>query len=201
MIQLCVLDVNLRGQGRFNSAATEMKMWNAINTNGPLIKAVGEIHLDRSWRVDLKKTCFNVNGRRSTASTAVTKQLNWGKSDPVYTDSAKTANLAKGRLEKMLFWHDTTVFLMRHHTCWNQLEIQTILIVIFLSDDCVLSINSRKCATARVVFLPHVLHLQGISMCGHIETPTETPKELNSDAVTECNYMLGRWGMQGNRSC
>lgn len=173
---------------------------NVINTNRPPIKAFGEIHLDWCW-VDLKTTCFVVNGRRSTASTVVTKQLNWGKSDPVYTDSAKTADLAKGRLEKMLFWHATAVFLMRHHTCWNQLEIQTILIVIFLSDYCVLAISSRKCATAQVVFVPHVLRLQGISMCGHIGTPTETPKEFHSDAISECNYMLGRWGMQGNRSC
>lgn len=123
---------------------------NVINTNGPLIKAFGEMHLDRWW-VDLKTTCSVVNGRRSTASTAVTKQLNWGKSDPVYTDSAKTADLAKGRLEKMLFWHATTVFLMRHHTCWNQSEIQIILIVIFLSDYYVLALNSRKCAAAQVV--------------------------------------------------
>lgn len=106
------------------------------------------------------------------------KRLNWGKSDPVDTDSAKTADLAKGRPEKMLFWHATTVFLMRHHTCWNQLEIQTILIVIFRSDNCV-SMNGRKCATAQVVFLPHVLRLQGISMCGHIGTPAETPKEFH----------------------
>lgn len=181
----------------------QQKRWrcrNVINIKRPLIKAFGEMHLDRCW-VDLKTTCFVVNGWRSTASTAVTKQLNWGKSDPVYTDSAKTADLAKGCLEKMLFWHATTVFLMRHHTCWNQLEIQTVLIVIFLSDYCALSINSRKCATAQVVFLPHVLHLQGISMCGHIETPTETPKEFHSDAISECNYVLGTWSMQGNRSC
>lgn len=197
MIQLCVLDVNLRGQVRFNCAATGMKMWNATNTNRPLREAFGEIHLDRCWRVDLKTTCFVVNGRRSTASTAVSKHLNRGRSDPVYTDSAKTPDLAKGRREKMLLWHATTVFLMRHQTCWNQLEIQTMLIVIFRSDYCELCIHSRKCGAAQVVFLPHVLRRQDISTCGHIETPNE----FSSDAISECNYMLGRWGVQGNRSC
>lgn len=66
------------------------------------LQAFGEIHLDRCWKKDLKEICFVVGGQQS-ASTAVTKQLNRGRSDPVYTDSAKKPDLAKGCPEKMLF--------------------------------------------------------------------------------------------------
>lgn len=111
----------------------------------------------------------NNPGWWSTASTDLTKQLNWGKSDPVYTDSAKKPDSAKGRLEKMLFWNAAADFLIRHHTCRNQLAIQKMLIPILLSDLCESFINSRKSGPAQ---LPHVLCVQGISMCGHIQTAT-----------------------------
>lgn len=79
MIQLCVLDVNLRGQVRFNPAATEMKMWNGINTNGPLIRAFGGIHLDRCWRVDLndllRSQWSTINGFNCCGQTAELGQV------------------------------------------------------------------------------------------------------------------------------
>lgn len=37
-----------------------------------------------------------------------------GRSDPVYTDSAKKPDLAEGRLEKILFWHVKSVFFSPH---------------------------------------------------------------------------------------
>lgn len=86
--------------------------------------------------MDLKDILFVVNGRQSAASTVVTKQLNQDRPDPVYTDSAKKPDLAKGCLEKMLFLHAMSVFVMRHQTCWNQLESQKMLTVILLSDLC-----------------------------------------------------------------
>lgn len=74
------------------------------NTDRPPLQAIGEIHLDQRWRMDLKEICFVVSGQQS-ASTAVTKWLNQGRSDPVYTDSAQKPDLAKECPEKMLFLH------------------------------------------------------------------------------------------------
>lgn len=53
--------------------------------------------------MDLEEIGFVVTGRQLADSTALTKERRQGRSDPVYTDSAKMPDLAKGCLEKMLF--------------------------------------------------------------------------------------------------
>lgn len=65
------------------------------------------------------------------------RHLNWGRSDPVFSDSARKPDLANGCVQTQYFWHVEIMlfscFSWRHTSC-NQLEINTIQTLLSMSE-------------------------------------------------------------------